>query len=107
MASKTNLRMNITETADYQDLLKRVTFEKVCKYLKENQGKTFEDIVNYLGEEDNKKGMRFLVDVWVNHWNSFFQSGGRIVVNNDKYFCLSPRNPKSRERYPIIQSFIN
>ena len=105
MASKTNWTMNITETADYEDLLRRVTFEKVCKYLKENQGKTFEDIIDYLGEQSNKKGMKFLVDIWVNHWHSFYQSGGRIVLNRDKYFCLSPRNPKSRERNPIINTF--
>ena len=105
MASKTNWTMNITETADYEDLLRRVTFEKVCNYLKENQGKTFEDIVDFLGEQSNKKGMKFLVDVWVNHWHSFYQSGGRIVLNRDKYFCLSPRNPKSRERNPIINTF--
>ena len=105
MASKTNWTMNITETADYEDLLRRVTFEKVCKYLKENQGKTFEDIINFLEEVDNKKGMKFLLDIWVNHWNTFYHAGGRIIQNNEKYFCMSPRNPKSRERNPIINSF--
>ena len=74
--------------------------------LKENQGKQFEDIVEYLGEEDNKKGIKFLVDIWVSHWNSFYQSGGRIIENNNKYFHLSPKNPKSRERNPQVNSFI-
>jgi hypothetical protein len=98
---------NITETVGYEDLLMRVKFEKECNYLKENQGKTFENIVDYLGEKDNEKGMKFLVDIWVSHWNTFFHSGGRIVKNNNTYFCLSPKNPKSRERNPIVQSYIN
>ena len=98
--------MDITETIEYEDLLRRVTFEKVCNYLKENQGKKFEDIVEYLGEEDNKKGIKFLVDIWISHWNSFYQSGGRIIESNNKYFHLSPKNPKSRERKPQVNSFI-
>ena len=105
MASRTNLKIKIVETNDYEDLLRRVTFEKVCNYLKKNQGKTFEDIINFLGEQSNKKGMKFLVDIWINHWHSFYQSGGRIIQNNNKYFCLSPRNPKSRERNPIVNSY--
>ena len=96
--------MSIVETSEYDELLKRVTFEQVCSYLKENQGKTFENIISYLGEEDNSKGMRFLVNVWVSHWHTFFHTGGRIIENNNKYFCLSPRNPKSRERYPVMES---
>jgi len=73
--------------------------------LKENQGKTFKDIINFLGEEDNKKGMEFLVNIWINHWHTFYHIGGRIILNNEKYFCMSPCNPKSRERNPIIDSF--
>jgi len=101
MASK-KFKMSITETVEYEDMLKRVTFGKVVDYLKKNQGKTFEDIVIYLGEEDNKKCVKFLVDVWVNNWNSFFQSGGRIVENNSCYYCLSPKHPEARKRKPQI-----
>jgi len=94
--------MNITETVEYEEMLKRVTFEKVADYLKKNQGKTLENIVEYLGEEDNKNGMKFLVDVWVNNWNTFFQSGGRIIENNAHYYCLSPKHPESRKRKPVL-----
>lgn len=105
MELKKNLTINIAETPEYEDLLRRVTFEKACNYLKKNQGKTFEDIINFLGEVDNKKGMEFLLDIWVNHWNTFYHAGGRIILNNEKYFCMSPKNPKSRKRNPIINSF--
>ena len=101
MASK-NFNMNITETLGYEEMLKRVTFKKVSDYLKKNQGKSFEDIVEYLGEKENEEGMKYLVNVWVNNWNTFFRSGGRIVENDSYYYCLSPKHPEAIKRNPKI-----
>jgi hypothetical protein len=101
MASK-KFKMSITETVEYEEMLKRVTFGKVVEYLRKNQGKTFEDIVKFLGEEENTNCVKFLVDVWVNNWNSFFQSGGRIIENDSYYYCLSPQHPEARKRKPQI-----
>ncbi len=95
-------RMNIVETADYENVLQRVTFEKVAAYLKGNQGKTFDNILEDFEETDNRLCMEHLFNVWVNNWNTFFQSGGRIVQKSERFYCLSPRNPESRKRVPNI-----
>jgi hypothetical protein len=97
------MNTKITETNEYQDMLNRVSFENVKCYLKENQGKTLENIISELNEEEYKDGIKYLIDnVWINHWNSFLHSGGRIIKNNDKYYYLSPKNKKIRERIPVI-----
>ena len=100
--STKNLKINITETIAYEEMLERVTFEKVANYLKKNQGKTFEDIVSYLGEENNKECVKYLVSIWVNKWNSFFQTNGRIIKKNSYYYCLSPKHPEAKKRNPQI-----
>ena len=95
--------IKITETDEYQDMLSRVKFEIVAEYLKNNQGKTFEKIVSEFNEEKCKDGMKFLINIWINNWNTFLQSGGRIIKNNHKYYCLSPTNKRVRDRNPILE----
>jgi hypothetical protein len=100
--SKQMSRMSITETVEYLDLLKRLEFHNVYGYIKNNQGKTFDELVEHFKEKGNEKCVKYLIDVWVNHWHSFFQSGGRIVEMRNKYYSLSPTNPQSRKRMPDI-----
>jgi len=93
-------KLEINETEYYTEMLKTVTFEKLCDYLKKNQGILIDDI----SENFNKdlKNVEYLVNIWIDHWNTFYESG-RVVKNGKKYFFLSPRNKKSRERNPIIE----
>ena len=105
MASKKNITVEISDTIEYAEMLNRFNFAQLCKYLKNNQGKTLKNIVETFKEDE--KLMEHLINIWIRHWNSFYQSGGRIIKNGDIYFCLSPTNPTSREKNPLIQSFIN
>lgn len=93
----------ITKTNEYQEMLDRVNFEKVSSYLKDHQGKTLENIISQFNEEKCTDGMKFIINVWVNHWNTFLHSGGRIIKNNDKYYYLSPNNKRVRDRKPVLE----
>jgi hypothetical protein len=105
--TKKTLKMKgIVETKEYQDMLDRVKFDEVINYLKNNQGKTLENIIEFLQEDECEDGMKFLMNVWVKNWYTFLQSGGRIIKNNDKYYGLSPKNSRIRDRNPNIDLFL-
>jgi len=97
---KMTTKSDIPSTTEYTDMLDRFTFVKFCKYLKMDQGKTLVEVINDFGEDE--KLAKYLIDIWVDRWHTFYNIGGRIILDKEKYYCLSPRNPKSRERNPVI-----
>ena len=100
MSTKQNI--NVVETQEYDSMLQRITFKKVSDYLKKNQGNTIDNILEEFGETNNRQCMEHLMCIWIDRWNTFFRSGGRIVQKSDRFYCLSPRNPESRKRIPNI-----
>ena len=54
---------------------------------------------------DNTDCVNYIMNVWVNKWNTFLQSGGRIVINNNKYYCLSPKNPNIKQINPKLNIY--
>lgn len=90
----------IMNTKDYENMVDRMDFNSFCNYIRENQGTTFEKICENYAEDS--ECLKCLLDIWINRWTTFFHSGGRIMESNKKYYCLSPRNPQSRLRNPVI-----
>ena len=94
------LNMNIIESSEYENMLARVTFEDMCNHLKKNQGHTLQTLSGIFKE--NSDSLKQLLDIWIEKWHTYFVFGGRIIVKDDKYYCLSPRSSESRKRKPVI-----
>ena len=94
----------VMRTQQYEDMVGRIDYGEFCKYIKENQGISFEKICTKYGEDS--ECFKCLVNIWISGWNSFFQAGGRIVESKNKYYCLSPSNPQSRQRNPAISMLL-
>ena len=72
----------VMRTNQYEDMVGRIDYGEVCKYIKENQGISFEKICAKYGEDS--ECFKCLVNIWISGWNTFFQSGGRIIENKNK-----------------------
>lgn len=96
-----NSNLQIAETIEYDEFLTRFTFEKFSGFLKKNQGTTIEEICDYFKEE--KDHIKFITAIWIKQWNTYFPDG-RIIVSENKYFCMSPSNIKSRQINPQIST---
>jgi hypothetical protein len=94
----------VIETSKYEEMVNRMDFNEFCNYIRKNQGTTFEQICNDYTEDS--ECLKYLLNIWINSWTTFFQSGGRIIKNKNKYYCLSPRNPQSRLRNPVVNTLL-
>lgn len=84
----------------YEDFVNETDYKEFCDYLKKNQGQTLKEINKKYNTEE--RYVNCLLNIWTEHWTSFYQEGGRVVNKNGSYFILSPRNPQSRARNPQI-----
>jgi len=92
--------MEIKNIEQYEEMLDRINYKNICEYLKKNQGVDFENILeNY---KENEEHFKILLNIWIERWTTFSQGRGRIVKNNEKYYCLSPINPNFRDRNPVV-----
>ena len=92
--------ITIYDDKEYQQFINEIDYSEVCNMLKKNQGITIKEISESFNAKE--KYLKCLMDVWTQNWNSFYQSGGRVVNKNGQYYVLSPRNPQSRVRNPQI-----
>lgn len=83
------------------------SYDSIFEVLKVSEkGATLGDVSMRLNIPENILESCF--DIIVSSWNSFF-SKGRIIYNpeNNKYYYLSPLDPRAMERYPkLTRSFI-
>lgn len=93
---------NVFNTEEYQDFIERVKFYIYKDYIKKNPGKTIKEISEHFGEKELH--VKTVLSVWVNCWTTFF-SMGRIINKEDKYYCLSPRNPTIKYRNPQLYNY--
>ncbi len=91
---------SVYDDKNYQEFINEMTYEKFCKYMKDNQGATVDDICKTWGCK--RLYCETILNVWTQNWNSFYQCGGRVVHKKGRYYILSPRNPQSRARNPQI-----
>ena len=99
-ATMSSNTINVFKDSNYQDFVNRVSFKDFCKDAKKHQAMTVDEICKKWDTE--KIYCETLLNVWTENWNSFYNSGGRVVNKNGRYYVLSPRNPQSRARKPEI-----
>ena len=92
--------MSIKNLEKYEEMLDRITYENVCDYLKKNQGAEMKTILEKY--QENEEHFKFLLNIWIDKWTTFSQEKGRIIKNNEKYYCLSPRNPNFKDIKPVV-----
>ena len=97
--NKESKMKNVFDDKKYQDFVDKMNHVKFCEYIKQNQGKTLEEISEKWGSENLYCDT--LLNIWTKNWNTFYR-GGRLVNKNGQYYVLSPRNPQSRKRNPQI-----
>ncbi len=103
--SNSKFNIDITETNKYHEFMNRFNYENVCMYLKKNQGSDLKTLIEHFKEMNNIDCVNYIMNVWVSKWNTFLQSGGRIVINNNKYYCLSPKNPNIKQINPKLNIY--
>jgi len=91
---------SVFQEKNYEDFVNKTDYKEFCKYLKKNQGLTLKEINNKY--KTDERYVNCLLNIWTEHWTSFYQEGGRVVNKNGSYYILSPRNPQSRARNPQI-----
>ena len=100
---KSSKKVNVFKTPEYEDFLDRANIETYSNYIKNNQGKTIEEISEHFNEDQIH--VETIMKVWVEGWTTFFRQGTRIVVSEEKYYCLSPRNPTIRKNNPQFYNY--
>lgn len=94
--------LKCTKTKEYETFVDNVNRVEYFKYIKESNGVTLKNISDKFGE--NKTFVGIILGIWVNHWNTFFKNG-RVIKDNELYYCLSPRNPNVLEKNPKINKY--
>ena len=100
---KNSKKVDIFKTLEYEEFLNRANIETYGNYIKKNQGKTIEEISIHFNE--NPKHVETIMKVWVKGWTTFFETGKRIIINEKKYYCLSPRNPTIKTNNPKFYNY--
>ena len=99
LKSQKVINVNVFETEEYQNFLDRVDINIYNQFIKKNPGVTIEEISLHFKEEELH--VKTILNVWVNHWNTFSKIG-RIVNKEEKFYSLSPRNPTIKSNNPNI-----
>ena len=90
------------ETKEYEKFVDNVNIEDYFKYIKENNGVTLENISEHF--EKNAIFVGIILGIWVNNWNTFLKNG-RVIKDNQLYYCLSTRNPDFLKKNPILITY--
>lgn len=89
-------------TDEYETFVDNVNREEYFKYIKESNGVTLKNIYDKFG--GNKTFIGIILGIWMNHWNTFLKNG-RVIKDNEMYYCLSPRNPNILKKNPKLNHY--